>query len=293
VSGGRRDLGKLLREEMAGVVGRAAPKAPSRPTTPASPKELRRLSSPSSVPSPSSSVFPSTLELEVGGETILIGVSRSSAARRLSLRVDLGSGSVMISAPSRASFDLVERFAKDHVGWIAARLSSVEERIVMAPGVDVPLLGRLRRIVHDEAPGAIPGARLTDDEIVVTGSADRIPRRVEALARSEAERALSEAAERYAVIAGRRVRSVTVKEVSSRWGSCSSSGDLCFSWRLVFAPTWILEYVAAHEAAHLAEMNHGPAFWRLVRKMGVDAERARRWLRREGPGLRRFSGSAS
>ena len=84
---------------------------------------------------------------------------------------------------------------------------------------------------------------------------------------------------------------VTVRDTRSRWGSCSASGQLSFSWRLILAPEWILDYVVAHEVAHLAEMNHGPAFWRLVETLIGDPKPARSWLKRHGPGLHRYGTS--
>ncbi|MBE0554766.1 MAG: M48 family metallopeptidase, partial [Rhodobacteraceae bacterium] len=96
----------------------------------------------------------------------------------------------------------------------------------------------------------------------------------------------------YAGLLGRRVTGITLRDTRSRWGSCTAAGRLMFSWRLIMAPPAVLDYVAAHEAAHLVEMNHSPAYWAVVGRIFPGWQAQRGWLRRHGPGLHalRFDG---
>jgi hypothetical protein len=81
---------------------------------------------------------------------------------------------------------------------------------------------------------------------------------------------------------------IVVRDQTTRWGSCSTSGALSFSWRLVLAPPFVLDYLAAHEVAHLGHMNHGPRFWNLVERTMPRHEEARTWLRKHGASLHRY-----
>ncbi|HEY8013860.1 MAG TPA: M48 family metallopeptidase, partial [Dongiaceae bacterium] len=87
---------------------------------------------------------------------------------------------------------------------------------------------------------------------------------------------------------GKRIRRIGVRDPRSRWGSCSPDGVLNFSWRLILAPRFVMDYVVAHEVAHLRELNHGPRFWRLAETLCPDMDRARDWLAIYGPGLHRY-----
>jgi predicted metal-dependent hydrolase len=130
--------------------------------------------------------------------------------------------------------------------------------------------------------------RAEGGEIVVGGSAEFLPRRVADFYRAEARRALSALALHKAEAAALRPRRVSVKDTSSRWGSCAADRSLAFSWRLVMAPPFVQDYVAAHEVAHLRHMNHGPRFWALVAQLTPHSASAMAWLKREGPGLLRI-----
>ena len=103
-----------------------------------------------------------------------------------------------------------------------------------------------------------------------------------------AARDLEAASRRYAKMLGVSLKRVSVRDQSSRWGSCSSTGVLSFSWRLILAPAFVLEYLAAHEICHLVELNHSPRFWRLVKRLYADVERAKVWLDVNGTELHRY-----
>lgn len=208
---------------------------------------------------------------------------RSRRARRISLRLDARSGRVVLTLPARATKAAGLQALQTHAGWIAERLRRLPEPVRFADGAAVPVHGVPHRIRH------LPGAcgRIGDGEVVVGGGAEFLSRRVVDLLRAEALRALSAQACAKAACAGLRVRRVVVKDTRSRWGSCTADGTLMFSWRLVMAPAWVQDYVAAHEAAHLRHMNHGAEFWALADTLSPHRRMAEAWLRAEGPGLQR------
>jgi predicted metal-dependent hydrolase len=224
--------------------------------------------------------------VEIGGATSAVPVRRSARARRLILRIDPASGGAVVTVPAGVRMLEVERFVGRHAGWIAARLSRVPPPAPFRDGAIIPLRGEPSRIVHRPGRGLI----MADDSfgemrIVVPGAAEHLVRRLGDWLKREARRDICEAVERHAGRLGRRPSAVRIGDPASRWGSCSSRGVLAFSWRLVLAPPVVLDYLAAHELAHLAEMNHGPAFWRLVADLHPDHVPSRAWLRRNGPAL--------
>jgi predicted metal-dependent hydrolase len=145
---------------------------------------------------------------------------------------------------------------------------------------------RIRRV--DDA--ATAPVAIADGEIRVRGEPAHVPRRVRDHLAHLAARELARRARDYAARIDKRVMRVTVRDTKSRWGSCSSTGNLSFSWRLVFAPEAVVDYVAAHEVAHLAEMNHGPRFWKLVRSLTPDTVTPRAWLKRHRSELLSYGG---
>ena len=112
-------------------------------------------------------------------------------------------------------------------------------------------------------------------------------RRIATYLKQEARRDLEAASRRYAQEIGVRIKRITVRDQSSRWGSCSTTGALSYSWRLIFAPPYVLDYLAAHEVAHLVEMNHSTRFWRLLAQLSPAMKRAKTWLDVHGTDLHR------
>jgi predicted metal-dependent hydrolase len=216
---------------------------------------------------------------------IEITLRRSARARRLSLRVSGLDGRVTLTLPSRASRREAMAFAEERAGWIRAALAERPAGSVAGLGAAIPFEGGSLRI---EA-AAVRGPRRDGDRLLVPPDPDRAGLRVAAFLREAARTRLVPAVDRHAATLGRAVTRVTLRDPRSRWGSCTGKGDLMFSWRLVMAPPEVLDYVAAHEVAHLEEMNHSPAFWAVVARLCPDYPRHRAWLRREGTALHRFS----
>jgi len=227
--------------------------------------------------------------LALAEREVPLRVRESARARRITVRIDAGADSVELVLPRRVSLAAGLRFLDARRDWLAAHLAEMPEHVAFADGAIVPVLGTPHRIRH--LGERVTGARtvtIADGEIRVVGAAPHVARRVRdhliALARQE----LGQRARALAGRIDRRVARITVRDTRSRWGSCSASGALAFSWRLILAPEAVLDYVVAHEVAHLAEMNHGPRFWRVVEMLSPGSARQRGWLSRNRARLLRY-----
>ncbi len=198
----------------------------------------------------------------------------------MSLRVGRADGRVTLTLPAGMSERQASAFVRDQAGWVRRAVAAVPARRIVRVGGTVPLLGRDVPIVA----GGGRAARYLGETIAVVDDAQAGPR-VRALLQTLARTHLAAAVDRYAETAGRSPAKLTLRDTRSRWGSCSSRGDLMFSWRLVMAPPEVLDYVAAHEVAHLLHMDHSPRFWAAVERLVPDYATHRAWLRTDGATL--------
>ncbi len=219
-----------------------------------------------------------------GNPPVAITLRRSARARRISLRVSGLDGLVTLTVPPGVSEAEALGFAHARAEWLRGHLAALPVPVRVRPGAVLPIEGEERRI----EPCAGRRVVLGDGVARVPGPDDVLARRLEAWLRVRARDRLAAASDRYAGALGRRFSRITLRDTRSRWGSCSSSGALSFCWRLILAPPEVLDYVAAHEVAHLAEMNHSPDFWALVARLCPGYKARRVWLRREGAGLHRY-----
>ncbi|MCK8787226.1 M48 family metallopeptidase [Roseomonas sp. NAR14] len=210
---------------------------------------------------------------------------RSTRARRVSLRIDARAGAVVVTLPPRAGRRAGMALLMTHAAWVTERLAALAPSVVFAPGNSVLLGGVPHPIRH--APGGRGGAWLEEGAIHVAGDAAFLPRRTADFLRAEARRRVQPLVARHAEALAVRARAVRLKDTRSRWGSCAPDGTLAFSWRLVMAPDWVLDYVVAHEVAHLRELNHSPRFWAHVAQLTPHRDAAVAWLRAHGPALMR------
>lgn len=211
---------------------------------------------------------------------------RSARARRVTLRIDPAAGAVVVTLPPRAGRGQGMALLQAHSRWVADRLRALAPRVPFADGAVVPVGGVPHRIRHE--PGGIGGVWLAEGEIRVAGEVAFLARRVADWFRAEARRRITPLALDHAARLGRPVRRIAIKDPRSRWASCAPDGTLAFSWRLVMAPPWVLDYVVAHEVAHLREMNHSARFWAVVAALTPHAAAAKAWLGRHGAGLLRY-----
>jgi len=225
------------------------------------------------------------------GAVYLVRLRRHRLARRYTLRIHAATREVVLTIPPRGNVKEAKAFAERHGAWIAARLDRMPEALPLAHGTVVPLRNIAHRIVHRRnVRGTVwreideRGQRL----ICVAGESPHVRRRVIDFLRREAKRDLEAAARAYADRLGVKIKRISVRDQSSRWGSCSTTGVLSFSWRLILAPPFVLDYLAAHEVAHLVEMNHSRRFWRLLERLCPNMGRAKVWLDVHGPDLHRY-----
>jgi predicted metal-dependent hydrolase len=234
---------------------------------------------------------PQAIEIVFQRAVYLVRIRRHRQARRYTLRIDAISREVVLTIPPRGSLQEAREFAQKHGGWIAARLERLPEAKPFQHGTEVPLRGSAHRIVHRQGErGTVwtetdgNGGRL----ICVAGERPHVDRRISDFLKREARRDLEAASRRHAAMLGVKIARISVRDQSSRWGSCSNTGVLSFSWRLILAPPFVLDYLAAHEVAHLVELNHSPRFWRLLGRLYPDADRAKTWLDTHGTDLHRY-----
>ncbi len=223
-----------------------------------------------------------------GEPPVAVRLRRSAKARRLSLRVSALDGRVTLTLPRGVAEREGHAFAVEKAGWLRGALARQPARIAVAPGVRLPVEG----VTHDLAHGAGRGVRAEAGRLIVAGTPERLGPRLRAYLVALARLRLQAAANRHAASLGRGYSALALADPRSRWGSCSAAGRLMFSWRLVMAPPEVLDYVAAHEVAHLAEMNHSPAFWAVVARLCPGHAAPRAWLCAEGPGLHRYDFAA-
>jgi predicted metal-dependent hydrolase len=231
--------------------------------------------------------LPEAIAVEHAGSSLPVTFVRSPRARRASLRVDPAGRRIVLTAPLRMARATALGFAQSQAGWIATRLQRLPERRPFVDGAIVPLFGEPLAVRHHQ------GARGTvwreGAEVHVAGRPEHLPRRLrDWLTARLRERLLPLVAEKAARI-GRPVKRITVRDTRSRWGSCGPDGSLSFSWRLAFAPPDVVDYLVAHEVAHLAHMNHGARFWALARDLcDGPIEKPQAWLKKHGEVLLQY-----
>lgn len=220
-------------------------------------------------------------------ESTPIRVRVSARARRIAVRIDESADAIELVVPKGISLKAGLSFLEQQRGWLRSRLAEQPPRIPFADGAEIPVLGVPHRVRH-LGPQWRGGAAIEDGAILVGGDAPHVARRVRDLLVALARRELGARARRLAATVERRVTRVTVRDTKTRWGSCAASGALAFSWRLVLAPEPVLDYVVAHEVAHLVHLNHGIRFWRLVERLAPGSARHRAWLHRNRARLLRY-----
>jgi len=216
-----------------------------------------------------------------GNPPIALTLRRSARARRISLRVSAVDGRVTLTLPPGLPEREALDFARSKQEWLQGHLEGREAEVQARPGARIPVEGQMLRLEAGTGKRVTPAG----DALIVPGGQ---PARLQAWLKTLARDRLATASDRYSAALGRPYGKLTLRDTRSRWGSCSSSAGLSYSWRLIMAPPEVLEYVAAHEVAHLEQMNHSPAFWAVVEDLMPDYPARRKWLRQHGTGLHRY-----
>jgi predicted metal-dependent hydrolase len=221
--------------------------------------------------------------LEFEDLTIPLTVRRNRAARRISLRIDVSRRGAVLTLPARAGLSSGLDFVAEKALWLRNAYARIPAALPFAADVSIPLLGRPHRIEH--RPLAKGGVWREAETIVVTGAAEHLPRRLGDWLKREALAVLDARTRAKAAAVERTVARVFVRDTRSRWGSCARDGRVHYSWRLILAPEFVLDYVVAHEVAHLIYMSHGPRFRAVVDRLTPRRAEAEAWLRVNGAGL--------
>ena len=221
-----------------------------------------------------------------------VEVRRHPQARRLTLRVSRTQRAVIVTLPSQCEIGEANSFVERHIDWVRERLGSIPEPVPLVNRALMPLRGVPHRIVfcgRRTGTGLVTPVQGPDyRELLVSGTLEQAPKRFRQWLFDEARRDLDKSVVTHAKRLSLRPKRIVVRDQKSRWGSCSSTGSLSFSWRLIMAPPFVLDYVAAHEVAHLREMNHGPRFWKLVAQSMPRMDEAKNWLQVYGMDLHRY-----
>ena len=218
-----------------------------------------------------------------GNPPVEVLLRRSAQARRLSLRISRLDGRATLTLPTRVPEREGKAFVRERESWLRKHLSAIEPEMpveigatVLFEGADVPVIA-----------GPVKRATLKSGALMVPDDPGKVGKRVAAFMKLRARDALADASDRYAAALGRPYNRISLRDTRSRWGSCSSAGDLMYSWRLIMAPRSVLEYVAAHEVAHLQHMDHSDRFWEVVNDLFPNHKACRKWLRDNGGALHR------
>lgn len=232
--------------------------------------------------------------ISVGENRFPLHVRRSKAARRLSLRFHPLQDALYLTVPRRCSAEYAEAFVKSRREWLREHLKDIPARVPLTFGSTIPVLGKPVTIVpsNDNKIRWVrhQSNRYADARLLAIPATR--PEECEAMVRDELERKLhayvSHRAGRVAGTLQRKVRRIVLRDMVTRWGSCTRDGTLTFSWRLVFAPRAVLDYVIAHEASHLRRMDHSRGFWSIVEDLCPSHDRRRNWLHEQAFGLYRY-----
>ncbi len=234
---------------------------------------------------------PQSITVQAGETVYPVVLRRNRQARRYTLRIRPGSREAVLTMPLRGNVSDAAAFAQNHADWLATRIEKMPRSEPFADGAAIPLRGIRHRIVHRfGARGTVwtETAESGEPLLNVAGGADHTARRVQDFLKREVRQDLAIATRNYADALNVRIRRMTIRDQSSRWGSCNSEGALSFSWRLILAPPYVLDYLAAHEVAHLVEMNHSQAFWDVVARVCPHMDHAKAWLAAHGNDLHRY-----
>ena len=221
--------------------------------------------------------------LHIDGRPVPVRLRRNGRARRIVLRLQKDGDGVVVTLPQWVPEAEGLAWAEKQTAWIADRLSQVPLRTPFADGAVIPFEGEDHVIRH--VPDARRGVWREAGEIRVSGQPEHLARRVGDWLKKEARARFNERAAAASLRLGMRHGRISVRDTRSRWGSCASNGNLNFCWRLILAPSFVLDYVVAHEVAHLKEPHHGPSFWETVAVLDRNVEAGRRWLREHGEAL--------
>lgn len=227
----------------------------------------------------------------IDGRSVAVRYRGNAKARRIIMRMEKDGHGIVLTLPSGTSKQAAHEFAVSQGAWIWQRLAPLDQpkSISEIEGTAIQIRGVAHEIRFLEGRGVPVHIRdLPVPQLMVRGETAHMQRRISDFLKRQARDDLERSSRYYAEAMGVAFKQLTVRDTTSRWGSCSSTGTLSYSWRLIMAPPKVLDYVCAHEVAHILEMNHGPDFWELVYRHCAHTDMARKWLRKSGHTLHKM-----
>lgn len=223
--------------------------------------------------------------MDVNGTPLPILIRKHATSRRITIRYQPLKSSLALTLPRYVSIKQGLRFVEEKQDWIVQQMQRQGGQIALVGGQEIPVLGHRLSLRHEPGRGV---ARIEGDRLIVPGEERFMGRRVRDFLVKETKGQITRLAQEKAAVLGKKIRRISLRDTGSHWGSCSHSGSLSFSWRLVFAPLSVLDYIVAHEVAHLVELNHSKAFWAVVARLCPDYKAQAAWLKAHGSELYRY-----
>lgn len=223
---------------------------------------------------------------EVAGRSVTLTVVENQRARRLTMRIEPGGRGLRVTVPPGIAMSEVDRFINRHSSWLETRMRALPDQERLRAGMKIPFKGVPHRIEHFPGRGVTRVGGMSGDPVIeVFGGEAHLGRRLADFLKREGRTELSGLVSRHAASIGVSTGRITLRDTRSRWGSCSASGALSFSWRIMMAPPVVIDYLVAHEVAHRRQMNHSAAFWKICRQLSPRTDECRDWLKRNGASL--------
>jgi len=216
-------------------------------------------------------------------------VKESTRARRIALRLDTKARAFNLVVPKGMSKRRAMAFAEQHEDWMQERLKDLPEIVGFEDGSEVPLFGKARIIdIYFDRALKSTKIKLTSTHLEVRTNKEDANGRIVRFLKAEVKKELERLSYLKAAKIDQHVKSVSVRDTKSRWGSCSHGGALSYSWRLIFAPYEALDYVVAHEVAHLKHLDHSKDFWRVCESLSEDYKGGYGWMKKNGQELMKY-----
>jgi hypothetical protein len=219
------------------------------------------------------------LSILINDKDYNVTIRRHTQAKRLTLHID-PARQIRLTVPRRCSERHMQTFLHSQTSWLQKQLLKVSSPLALKPGAYFPLRGEQHLIAHD--PKIRTLALIENGTVFIGGDIEHFSRRLCEFLKKEARKDLYAACIRYCAALEVSIKRMQLRDQRTRWGSCNNKGVVCFSWRLIFAPPYVLDYLAAHELAHLRIMNHSKRFWGLVNQICLHTKQARHWLKENG-----------
>lgn len=217
--------------------------------------------------------------------TISITPRVSAKAKHLSIKISSQKG-VEVILPKKSALKKAEHFVQKKRHWIIKHANALPKKLEFLEGKEIQIAGNTYIISHS---GKLRGvSQLKDNQLIVSGYKEHIPRKVKDFLKQYAKNEITALATCYAGIMNVSFKKISIKDTTTRWGSCTANGNLSFSWRLILAPYETLKYVVVHELAHRTEMNHSKSFWNIVENTLPEYKPAKYWLQKNGQSLHQY-----